>query len=228
MKRSFVLFALTAASASAAFTFHLTGSTEMAGWENLSNANPFWAANGFPTSYPGAVAWPAPVAANAAGSAGSAALMKVSGNGYFSGSSIYDAGAPGMFSLSDAAPIQDLATLVFQIDAGTAIGVTPVLNYNGGSQALAAHYFAQGAGDHLTFNFQTGQSFPSVNRAWQWDLTGIEVSSYQIVWGSVANNHLTQYGFQLASSDTFTRVVPEPSVPVIVSVLSLALFRRRR
>lgn len=228
MKLSFVIIGLTSASASAAFTVNLAGNTEMAAWQNLSNANPFWAANGFPTSYPGAGAWPASVAANAPGSEGSAALMKVSGNGYFSGSSIYDAGAPGMFSLSDASPISDLATLVFQIDAGTAIGVMPVLNYNGGTQALAAQYFAQGDGDHLTFNFQTGQSFPSVNRAWQWDLTGVEVSSYEIVWGSVANNHLTQYGFQLASSDAFTQVVPEPSALILVSSFSLTLFRRRR
>lgn len=228
MKQSLILLAVSAVSAQAAFTVNLSGNTESSGWENLRNSNPYWAANGYPTSYPGSAAWPAAVAANAAGSEGGAMLTKVSGNGYFSGSSIYDAGAPGMFSITDNSPVSGLATIVFQIDAGTDIGVLPVLNYNGGSQALAADYFAQGDGEYLTFNFQTGQSFPTLNRAWQWDLTGLGVTSYEIVWGSVANNHLTQYEFNLATSDTFTQAIPEPSSVALLSVCSLALLRRRR
>jgi len=228
VKPSLILLAITAVSAHAAFTVNLSGNTESSGWKNLSNSNSFWAANGYPTSYPGSAAWPAPVSANTSGSEGSAVLMKTSGNGYFSGSSIYDAGAPGMFSITDNSPVNGLATIVFQIDAGTSIGVLPVLNHNGGTQSLAAAYFAQGDGEYLTFNFQTGQSFPTQNRAWQWDLTGLGVTSYEIVWGSVANNHLTQYEFNLATSDTFTQVVPEPSSALLVSLCSLALFRRRR
>jgi hypothetical protein len=220
-------FAATATS-HAAISLNLAGNTETSGWDNLTNSNTYWSANGYPTSYPGAAAWPAPVAANMAGSAGSAVLMKESGNGYFSGSSIYDAGGAGIFSISDDLPIASLATIIFQADVGTSIGVLPVLNYNGGSQSLAPGFSALVDGESLTFNFSTGESFPTRNHAWQWDLTGLAVNSYEIIWGSVPNNHLTQYEFNLTTGDTFTQAIPEPSSAVLVSLLSLALFRRRR
>ena len=154
--------------------------------------------------------------------------MKESGNGYFSGSSLYDGGGAGTFSISDFSPIAGLSAIVFQIDAGTSIGVLPVFNYNGGSQSLVPNYFAQADGEYLTFDFQTGQSYPTQNRAWQWDLTGLGVTSYEIIWGSVANNHLTQYEINLATSDSFLQAVPEPASVVMISLASLALFRRRR
>ena len=227
--KSIITAAFAATSAChAAFTINLPGNTETSGWDDLKVSNPYWAANGYPTAYPGTAAWPEPVSANAAGSQGSAGFMKKSGNGYFSGSSLYDAGGAGTFSVSDSSPIADLATLVFQIDSGTSIGVLPLLNYNGGSQALPANYFAQGDGEYLTFNFQTGQSFPTQNRAWQWDLTGLDVDSYEIIWGSVPNNHLTQYEINLTAGDAFVQAVPEPSSVVMISLVSLALFRRRR
>jgi hypothetical protein len=225
-----LLAAVSAATATthAAISISLPGNTESAGWDNLKVSNTYWSANGYPTTYPGAAAWPSPVAANAAGSQGSAVFMKNSGNGYFSGSSLYDAGGAGLFSISDASPIAGLSTIVCQIDAGTSIGVLPVLNYNGGSQSLTPNYFAQTDGEYLTFNFQTGQSFPTQNRAWQWDLTGLGVTSYEIKWGSVPNNHLTQYEINLTTGDSFIQAVPEPSSVLLVSFASLALFRRRR
>jgi hypothetical protein len=225
-----ILLAAIAATSTthAAISISLPGNSETSGWNNLANSNSYWSANGYPTSYPGATAWPAPVAANMAGSTGSAVLMKKSGNGYFSGSSLYDAGGAGTFSISDASPLDSLATIIFQIDAGTIIGVLPVLSYNGGSQALAPDYFTQVDGGYLTFNFTTGESFPTQNRAWQWDLTGLGVTSYEITWGSVANNHLTQYEFDLTTGDSFVQAIPEPASAVMISLVSLALFRRRR
>jgi hypothetical protein len=220
-------FAVTC-TASAAISVSLPGNTESSGWDNLKASNPYWSANGYPTAYPGAAAWPSPVAANVAGSQGSAVFMKETGNGYFAGSSLYDGGGAGIFSISDGSPIAGLSTVVFQIDAGTSIGVLPTLSYNGGSQALVPNYFAQADGEYLTFNFQTGQSFPTQNRAWQWDLTGLGIDSYEITWGSVANNHLTQYEINLATGDSFIQAIPEPSAAVMASIVSLALFRRRR
>jgi hypothetical protein len=154
--------------------------------------------------------------------------MKVSGNGYFASQSIYDGGGAGLYSISDTSPLANLETIVFQLDTGTSIGVLPSLNYNGGSQALPANWFAQADGEYSTFNFQTGQSFPTQNRAWQWDLTGLGVTSYEILWGSVTNNHLTQYEFNLTTGDSFTQVIPEPSAALLASFASIALFRRRR
>ncbi len=228
MKPIVCLFAFTS-PLFAAFTISLPGNTETAGWENLRSTNPYWAANGYPTSFPSAAAaWPAAIAANVAGSQGSAGFMKNSGNGYFASASIYDAGSPGVFSVSDSSPIASIATVVLQIDAGTSIGVVPILNYNGGSQVLAANYFAQNNGEYLTFNFQTGQSFPTQNRAWQWDLTGLGVTSYEVRWGSVPNNHLTQYELNLTTSDSFLQAIPEPTSAVMLSLASLAFLRRRR
>jgi hypothetical protein len=220
-------FAATATS-HAAVSLSLSGNTETSGWDNLNASNTYWTENAYPTAYPGAAAWPAPVAANMAGSTGSAVLMKESGNGYFAGSSIYDGGGSGTFSVSDDSPIASLATIVFQADVGTSIGVLPVLNYNGGGQAIAPDFSSITEGDYLTFNFSTGESFPTLNYAWQWDLGGLDVTSYEIVWGSVPNNHLTQYEFNLATSDSFVQAIPEPSSAILISLVSFALFRRRR
>ena len=219
---------LTSVATHAAFTIHLPGNTETSGWKNLRNSNPFWSANGYTTTFPGAAPWPAPILANVAGSQGSAVFMKTSGNGYFASQAIYDGGGAGTFSISDTSPLANLATVVFQLDTGTSFGVQPTLNYNGGSQALAANWFAQGHGNHLTFNFQTGQSFPTQNRAWQWDLTGLGVTSYEITWGSVTNNHLTQYEINLSTGDSVLQVIPEPSSSLMAGLASLALLRRRR
>ena len=219
---------LASAAAEAAFTIILPGNTESSGWDNLRSTNPYWSANGYTTAYPGAAAWPAPISSNAAGSQGSAVFMKTSGNGYFASQSTYDGGGAGIYSVFDTAPLGNIATVVFQLDTGTAVGVLPRLSYNGGTQALPANYFAQGDGEYATFNFQTGQSFPTQNRAWQWDLTGLGVSSYEITWGSVANNHLTQYEINLSTGDSFVQVVPEPSAAMLGALASIALLRRRR
>jgi hypothetical protein len=225
--KSIICFFALSSPLFAAFTISLPGNTETAGWDNLKTSNPFWSTNGYPTSFPSATAaWPAAIAANVSGSQGSAGFMKNSGNGYFSGSSIYDAGGAGVFSVSDSSPLASLATVVLQIDAGAAIGVVPVLNYNGGTQALAANYFAQANGEYLS-GFG-GPPSPTQNRAWQWDLTGLGVTSYEVKWGSVANNHLTQYELNLTTGDTFAQAIPETSSALLASLASLAFFRRRR
>lgn len=219
---------LATASAHAAITLNLPGNTETSGWNELNNSNPYWTTNGYTTSYPGVAPWPAPIAPNMAGSQGGAVFSKLSGNGYFAGSSIYDGGGAGTYSVSDNDPIAALATVVFQLDVGTTVGVTPVLHYNGGSQALAPSFATVVDGDYSTFDFTSGQSFPTENHAWQWDLTGLGVTSYEIVWGSVPNNHLTQYELNLTTGDSFAQVVPEPSA-LLLSLGGLALaFRRRR
>ncbi|MBK1826812.1 PEP-CTERM sorting domain-containing protein [Haloferula rosea] len=228
MIRSTVALIATATLSHAAITVSLPGNQESSGWDQLNNTNTYWADNGYTTSYPGATPWPGSIAANMTGSIGSATFAKLSGNGYFAGSSIYDGGGAGTYSLSDASPLAGLATVVFQLDVGTPVGVTPVLNFNGGSQALAADFSTMVAGGYSTINFTTGQSFPTSNYAWQWDLTGLAVSSYEIVWGSNTNNHLTQYEVNLTTGDSFAQVVPEPSV-ALLSLAGLFLsFRRRR
>jgi hypothetical protein len=226
--KTIALFFSLSPSLFGALSIHLPGNTEVSGWNQLKGSNPYWSTNGYPTAYPGATAWPGAITANIAGSEGSALLMKESGNGYFAGSSLYDAGGSGIFSVSDNSPLLGLASIVLQIDAGTSIGVPPVFNYNGGFQAIPPNDATQVDGEYLTFNFQTGQSFPTMNRAWQWDLTGMGVTSYKITWGSVPNNHLTQYEINLTTGDTFAQAVPEISSIALLCLGSISLLRRRR
>jgi len=221
-------FLLACASFShAAITIDLPGNQETSGWNQLTHANPFWTTNGYTTSYPGATLWPGSIAANMSGSTGSAVFSKLAGNGYFASASIYDGGGAGTYSVSDATPLSNLATVVFQLDVGTDIGITPVLNFNGGAQALAPDFSTQVAGNYLTLDFGTGSMSPTENHAWQWDLTGLGVTSYEVVWGSLPNNHLTQYELNLSTSDSFTQVVPEPSA-LLLSLGGLLLTLRRR
>lgn len=228
MKHALLLALATTLASHAAITIHLPGNTEASGWDQLNNSNPFWTANGYTTSYPGTTPWPAPIAANMAGSQGGATFSKLSGNGYFASASIYDGGGAGTYSVADSVPIPGLATVVLQLDTGTAIGVTPVLNYNGGSQALAADFTTTVEGSYSTFNFSTGESFPTGNHAYQWNLTGLGVTSYEIVWGSVPNNHLTQYEINLTTGDTFAQAIPEPSALLLCSAGMFLVLSRRR
>ncbi|BCX47053.1 hypothetical protein HAHE_09610 [Haloferula helveola] len=228
MKHILLLAILATFQVDAAVTITLPGNSETSGWDQLNSSNPYWADNGYTTSYPGATPWPGPVSANMAGSEGGATFSKVSGNGYLASSSIYDGGGAGTYSISDSDPMVDLATIVFQLDAGTEIGVLPVLNYNGGSQGLAPDFTLTTAGEYLSFDFSTSTFFPTTNHAWQWDLTGLDIDSYEIVWGSVANNHLSQYEINLTTGDTFSQAVPEPSAALLSLAGVLLAFRRRR
>ncbi len=214
------------ADARAAVSVSLPGNSEQAAWAAL-NATNYPGAGGGSSYFTATAAWPAPIPGNA-GSTSGAEFAKVSGGGYFATTSVYDAGAAGVYSLSDASPLADLATIVFQIDSGTTVGIAPVLNFNGGSQALAADYFTAVSGNHVSSG-PTGSN-PSINHAWQWDLSGVAgpITSYEIVWGSTTGNHLTHFELNLSAGDSFVQVIPEPSAVVMVSLVSLALFRRRR
>jgi hypothetical protein len=230
MKSIFASILAISTTAHGAVNFLLPGTSEQGGWDKLgtSYAGNTWAAQGYPTGYPGAGPWPAPIAPNVTGSTSSAGFMKDSGNGYFSGGSIYDAGSSGVFSLTDNAPLGDLATVILQLDAGAPVGVAPTLSYNNGSQTLAANYFASFTGEYIASG-PTGTT-STINTAWQWDLSAVteEITSYVIRWGSVPNNHLTQYEVTLTAGDSFAQVVPEPTSAVLVAFGSLAFLRRRR
>ena len=227
MTRHFLAMSLAAAGvADAAIAIHLPGSSEQAVWAGLNAAN-YPGAGGSSSFFDPTAAWPGPVAANPGSTAG-AVFSKVSGGGYFATSSVYDAGVAGMFSVFDSAPLAALATVVFQIDAGTAVNVAPVLNYNGGTQSLAADYFTTVAGSYLSSGPMG--SNPSTNHAWQWDLGAVAepITSYEIVWGSTTGNHLNHFELNLSAGDSFVQVVPEPSALMMVPLASFALIRRRR
>lgn len=225
MKLTLTAFLTASAAAHAAISISLPGNSEQASWVALNSTN-YPGAGGTSSYFTSGDPWPAPIAGNA-GSTSGAVFAKVSGSGYFAGGSVYDAGQAGVFSLSDDAPLADLATIVLQIDAGAAISSAPVLHYNGGSQSLAADLFTTVAGNYVANGFNG--PYQTSNFAWQWDLSAIpDITSYEIVWGSAAADHLSMFDLTISAGETFVQAVPEPSSLVMVSLASLALFRRRR
>ena len=227
MKSSILLPFIATSLTQAAVTITLPGNSESAQWTNLKNAPPYTGAGGASSFFNASAAWPTPIPGNTSATS-SAVFSKISGGGYFATSSVYDAGVAGIYSLSDSTPISNLATLVFQIDAGTAIGVLPTLNFNGGSQALAADFFLSMPGNY-TANGPDGP-VPTTNRAWQWDLSSIsDITSYEIRWGSTTNNHLTQNQINITAGDAFTQVIPEPSTMLLSAfALSTIILRRKK
>lgn len=222
--KSFVFSCLLTGSAAASVTFALPGTTAQEGWDGLNSSN---YSTGFPTHPTTGNPWPNAIAANVAGSAGSATFNKVSGGGYFASSSLYDAGLGGIYQIADPAPLASISNIILQVDAGTYVNVAPVLNYNGGSQALSPDFFTIVNGDYLS-GFG-GPPETTSNHIWQWDTSGLGISSYDISWGSEDNDHLTQYEVNLSTSDEFVQAVPEPSVVLLASLVPfVACLRRRR
>ena len=226
MKTNILIPFLLSTSLHAAITIQLPGTSESAEWANLRNSQ-YPGAGGSSSFFNATAAWPAPIPGNL-GSTSSAAFSKVSGGGYFATSSLYDAGVAGTYALTDASPLSDLKTLILQIDAGTSIGISPILNFNGGSQALSADYFLSTPGDYLASG--PNGTVASVNRAWQWDLSALPaITSYEILWGSTNNNHLTQNQINLTAGDTFAQVVPEPTTSTLSAIaFALLLIRRKK
>lgn len=242
---SLLLFPLLASAASAAFlTVDLPGNTDYDGWGEGFNNTRY---PGYGT-YPGTGAWPSPIGSDTLTS--DAYLEKVTGSGYPSttpGSNyIYStlAGAQaantdpsivvGTFSVVDDTPLAALETVVFQIQisywtnlgAAFPTGVLPTLNYNGGSQSLQATDYALVHSGAFESSFGSGiADF----WAFQWDLSSLEepITSFEVVYS--VTNHAQTYALELHQGDEYTRLIPEPSGVLLLSLSgSLAFLRRRR
>lgn len=223
---------LISSNAMALLDINLDGSSQYDGWDDLTTAR---LGAGYAALPPGdpfrAAPWAGPLASNVAGSVGNATYNKVSGTGYAASSAVYTFGG-ATFEMASTSVIADLETVIFQIDLGEGFGFltsTPVLNYNGGSQALAADYFVQTTGD-FTFAFG-GPPAPTTLFAYQWDLSGIvdPITSIDVNWAT--DQHATTYELALTTGDTFTvaSAIPEPaSGALLIGAASLLLMRRRR
>lgn len=218
-----------------------SGTTEFEGWSGLTAVNN----PGYPTFGNSTSAWPAPIAPNEPNSAGSAAFDKLSGGGYPSGSSIYNSFSAGTFVVFDNSPLADLENVFFQIDLGAGQtvfpggdigffdpeapgGGTPVLNFNGGSQALAPTVDFSSPGGTPFVNFITLEPDTTTAFAFQWDLSGLgPITSYQIEWTSIEFG--TAYGLQLDTSTIFTEVtpIPEPTSLALLGLAAAAALARR-
>ncbi|MEO5917771.1 MAG: PEP-CTERM sorting domain-containing protein [Luteolibacter sp.] len=210
MKSFICLFALCL-PLSAAVTYSLPGSTEKSTWILNSTNYPSATYRTFGTAN---LAWGAPAAPTSGTS--SAVFNKVSGYGYMSGSGfMYTAGEEGFFSITDSSPLASLQTIVLQGGISDPFASIPVLNYNGGSQAIAADYFS----------VFTGSTYP--DRVWQWDLSAIAgpITSYEIQF----SGHFAATSLTIDTSDSYLQVIPEPSTGLLgIAAIGLTLIRRRR
>ncbi|MEM7469355.1 MAG: VPLPA-CTERM sorting domain-containing protein [Pseudomonadota bacterium] len=195
-----VTFLLTAVTLSAHATFvdpNFSGASEYEGWSDMTRTR----LPGYPDPTMGGSStdlWPMPIAPNDPGSAGNAEFDKISGGGYPAGSSIYNSFTPGNFTITNDNPLANLATVLFQIETGASIVSAPVLNYNGGTQAMTADITFNGTGPiDNTYGFQ-------------WDLSGVVdvITSFDIDWGTSA--FAANYAMQLDSADSFSPV-PVPA-----------------
>lgn len=222
MKTTLTLLALTVIQSQAAITFTLPGNSENALWTPLSNVK-----------YPASAGWnnfgmngqlfPSALTPNAGSTLGGA-FNKLSGGGYFASSSIYNFGVVGTFHITDAQPLNALQTVVFQADLGSVLGAVPVLNYNGGSQALAPDFQATSPGAFIS-GFG-GPPAPTTNYAWQWDLSSLGATNYEVKFTTIA--HGTIFRLDLAAGDSFAQVIPEPSALTITALGAFIFTRRRR
>lgn len=210
----------------------LAGNAEFEIWTGLTAANN----PGYPDFFTFSNPWPSPISPTGVGSAGNAGFDKVAGGGYPAGSSIYNFVTPGTYSVTNDSPLPDLETVTFQLDLGEGDSfflADPVLNYNGGTQALGATFSKQGVGGIAFTNPQTGDADTTRLFGFQWDLTSISggISEYQIVWTTDA--HTTTYELRLDSGDSFEgnsiTAIPEASAGIgVLGLMGWAGLRRRR
>ncbi|RYD23700.1 MAG: PEP-CTERM sorting domain-containing protein [Verrucomicrobiaceae bacterium] len=205
MKSLLCLFALSI-PAFGAVSINLPGATETASW-TLSTPN-YSGFNSFPTA-----ANPWSTSAAGVGTA-SALLNKISGSGYITSGFMYTAGTNGGFRLYDESPQASLQTIVFQGKISDVFNAAPILNLNGGSQAIVPTFSAIAAG--------TG--YP--DRVWQWDLSSVgAITSYEILF----DGHFAANSLQIDTGSTFTALIPEPSTSLLgAAAMGLAFIRRRR
>ncbi|MEM9346651.1 MAG: PEP-CTERM sorting domain-containing protein [Planctomycetota bacterium] len=230
---------LTAADAESKITENdLTGTVQFDGWDVLSGI----AGYGFEDVGPdfnGPVAppnpsptWPNPIGSMETGS-GDATLDRTSGTHWSASQSLYSFAGPSGFTVGDASAIANIETIVFTIaaTAGSSPSVAPVLDYNGGSQALAATVIPGGGfGTIDNPNSSSAPAVPVTATTYQWDVTGLGVTSFNLDW--TAGSSVAVVALQLEQSDVFSvasgTVIPEPTSLALLGLGGLLMARRRR
>lgn len=220
----------------------LPGESDFDAWDNLTRTNP-QVANADPAfpAFPGAELWPAPIESVLTfgtndpiddDPTGDAQFDKVSGNGYPAGISIYTSpfGNGGVFSLSDATPIEDIETLIFQIDIGSGSSFGEFLT---GDATLTINddtdVDLRARSISVAPPFDSGFGpVPIGTLRYQWDLRGLgPISSFDVFF-ETAGTSSTILALQLDQGDTFALVIPEPTSLIVLGLSSAILCCRRR
>ncbi|MCC7085699.1 MAG: hypothetical protein IT427_11915 [Pirellulales bacterium] len=152
--------------------------------------------------------WPSPIGSDLGGDA---QLDKTSGGGYplaaGSGGGIYTFDADGNFQVLDATPVASIQTVLLQFEISSPAIAPPVLNYNGGTQAIAP---------------VTTAALSATEQLFQWDLTGIggAITHFDLNWGMGIHSQIA--AIRLDQSSVMTQV-PEPLGLTLFASGSLAL-----
>jgi hypothetical protein len=259
---SLLALALAPGLASAAFpplvSLPVTGTTDSEVWggrtsdygNNILTKGGAEAATGeIYGSFPGSLAWPAPIPSATADSAGlhDATLNRVSGTAYPGLEGVYSGGISsvvnnfgGQLRLHDATALTGLQAVALQLVVGEAWGygfyngVLPTLSYNGGTQNLAPTYSSLiNQTDNGIVETVNGPEL-SILDHWglQWDLSGLgTITSFTIDFTIV--QHAVIYAAQLDQSNQdlaniLPPSVPEPGTAALAGLAALGCFLRRR
>ncbi len=224
------------------------GNTQYDGWVGLTSGN--YTGYG---SFPGMSAWPAPIGSNRtsantfnAAEPGDAGLIKVangpSGGALLTGSALYFGGFStninnfdGTVGVVDSTPVANLKTVAYQVQIAEAWTydfynrVLPVLNYNGGAQALVAPTaLIIDRTYNGTVQMPGGPQDIFINTYFlQWDLSSIAgpITDISVTFSGV--QHAQVYSMRLDQSDIYTPV-PTPGALGLFGIGGLTLARRRR
>lgn len=223
-----VALAVSAASSHAAFVSNgLTGNTDYDGWADLRAGTPGLSSATLASGF----------GSNEVGS-GDAVLTRTGGAHFPASSSLYSFSVDSTFQVAEAVALADVKTIVFSIltwpsvgdgsTAGDALSGLPVLNINGGTDAIPADYAGFeffGAGSLGGFDVDT------YAYTFQWDVTSLgSVTSFDVDWGQRV--HAGVVGLQLEQSDVFSlstavASVPEPTTIAIVGLAGCGLLASR-
>ncbi len=192
----------------AVITNHSLGSPQdTTVWNNLTNTNTTLA----PASGTGTAAVQAP---------GFQASV-----GFYSFSSTYS-GTVAQTSVFDIQNVIFQADVAPNPDFAIPFSGGPLLSFNGGSQNIAADYFANNGSEFRTTTFGP-QTY--IGAAWQWDLSafGDTITSVSIL--SPYSVHTSVAGLRVDTAAAMTSPIPEPSVIGLSGLAcGLAVLRRRR
>jgi len=207
---------ITAKAQAAFLVISLPGASTQDNWTGLTAAN----YPGYPTYTTSSNSWTSPIGSTSG--IGDLELNKVSGLGFPSnGGGIYVGGmssGTGVYSIGTSTgtgAMSSLETVVFQIEI-EGVGAdwsdvfsTLSLNYNGGSQALAANFFQEVSAINTGTMF--GEPATKFTLAFQWDLSSEvdPITSFNFQW--TAAEHSLTYNLQANQGDTMVQAVPEPS-----------------
>ena len=202
------------------------GTNRYSGWEGVNAQN--YSGYG---SFPGSSPWPSPINANQGIT--NPILNRIAGSPtgggpYLGLESIYFgnfAQVPnalgGTLRLSDNSPINNLRTVVFQIQIGEALGYDffepsgfPKLSLNGGTSTFSSFTNLVNRYQNGVFpSPETGLNEPIYVNTWafQWNLGSTPAASYDIDFSGVTHSQVYDLRLDTTSLIYNTPVVPEPS-----------------